>query len=309
MKVMFIDMPEIEKQCRPFFKSADIESYNYNSKGPELLPLEEIEVIIGFPKRYLLSPDTMPNLKMIQLPSAGYDKIPLDELSKRGIMCANASGVYSIPIAEWCIAKILEIIKQSRYYYQNQSQLIWKKNHDMFELPGLRALIFGTGSIGQQIAKRLRAFDVIVDGVNSDGRDIQYFDQCLDMESGKKVSGNYDILIFSLPNNKHTAGLVNADFLANVKDNVIIINVGRGTLIIEADLINALNKGKIRAVALDVTETEPLPITSELWTHPNVIISPHSSFISDKIDQRRVELITFNIFAYYQKKQIKNRII
>lgn len=309
MKVMFIDMPEIEKQCRPFFKSAEIESYNYNSKGPELLPLEEIEVIIGFPKRYLLSPDTMPNLKMIQLPSAGYDKIPLDELSKRGIMCANASGVYSIPIAEWCIAKILEIIKQSRYYYQNQSQLIWKKNHDMFELPGLRALIFGTGSIGQQIAKRLRAFDVIVDGVNSDGRDIQYFDQCLDMESGKKVSGNYDILIFSLPNNKHTAGLVNVDFLANVKDNVIIINVGRGTLIIEADLINALNKGKIRAVALDVTETEPLPVTSELWTHPNVIISPHSSFISDKIDQRRVELITFNIFAYYQKKQIKNRII
>lgn len=302
-------MPEIEKQCRPFFNSTDIECYHYYSNEPESLPLEEIEVIIGFPKRNLLEPQTMPNLKMIQLPSAGYDKIPLDDLKKRGIICANASGVYSIPIAEWVIAKILEIIKQSRYYYQNQEKLVWKKNYNMFELPGMRALIFGTGSIGQQIAKRLRAFDVIVDGVNSDGREIMYFNQCLNMENGKKASGNYEILIFSLPNNKHTAGLVNSDFLANVKKNVIIINVGRGTLISEPDLMDALNKEKIRGVALDVTEKEPLPVSSELWTHPNVIISPHSSFISDKIDQRRVELITFNVLAYYQNQEIKNRII
>lgn len=309
MKVMFIDMPEIEKQCKLFFENTDIKSYHYHSKEPGSIPLDKIEVIVGFPKRNHLDPEIMPDLKMIQLPSAGYDKIPLEDLKKRGIVIANASGVYSIPISEWVIAKILEIIKQSRYYYQNQDQFVWKKNYNMLELPGMRALVFGTGSIGQQIAKRLRAFEVIVDGVNSDGRDIQYFDRCHDMENAKKATENYDILIFSLPNNKHTAGLVNSDFLANVKDNVIIINVGRGTLIIESDLINALNKGGIRGVALDVTETEPLPTTSELWTHPNVIISPHSSFISDKIDQRRIELITFNILAYYQNQQIKNRII
>ncbi len=309
MKVMFIDMSEIEKQCRPFLENLNIQSYCWNDKGSDSIPLSEIDVIVGFPKKDHFNPSVMTNLKMIQLPSAGYDKFPVDQIRKMNVILCNASGVYSIPIAEWVIAKILEIIKHSRYYYNNQSQGIWKKNYSMLELPGKKALIFGTGSIGQEIARRLKAFDVIVDGVNSNGREIQHFEQCFNIEKGKEVSGEYEILIFSLPNNEETAGLVNLMFLKQLKDNAIIINVGRGTLINEPDLILTLNQGKLLGVALDVTEVEPLPVTSELWKHPKVIISPHSSFISEKINDRRVELITSNILAFYHNSAVKNRII
>lgn len=309
MKVMFIEMPDIESECMKILADFDIESYNFSIKNPSDVPLEEIEMIVGTPSPYYLTPESLPKLRMIQLPSAGYDRIPLQQLKSRNITLANASGVYSIPIAEWVIAKLLEIIKQSKYYYQNQSQNIWKKNYNMIELPNRKALIFGTGSIGQEIAKRLNAFDVIVDGINSNGRDIIHFHECFDMKKGKDIAKNYDILIFSLPNNEETAGLVNAEFLKDLKQEAILINIGRGTLINEEDLIESLKQGKFMGVALDVMSIEPLPPTNELWVHPKVIISPHSSFISDKIEQRRVDLISSNILAFYQGKPIRNKII
>ena len=309
MKVLFIEMLDIESECKKILADFDIESYNFSIKNPSDVPLEEIEMIVGTPSPNYLNLESLPKLRMIQLPSAGYDRVPLQQLKSRNITLANASGVYSIPIAEWVIAKLLEIIKQSKYYYQNQSQNIWKKNYNMIELPNRKALIFGTGSIGQEIAKRLNAFDVIVDGVNSNGRDITHFHDCFDMKNGKEITRNYDILIFSLPNNEETAGLVNAEFLKQLKQDAILINIGRGTLINEEDLIESLKQGKFMGVALDVMSVEPLPPTNELWVHPKVIISPHSSFISDKIDQRRVDLISSNILAFYQGKPIKNKII
>lgn len=309
MKVLFIEMLDIESECKKILADFDIESYNFSIKNPSDVPLEEIEMIVGTPSPNYLNLESLPKLRMIQLPSAGYDRVPLQQLKSRNITLANASGVYSIPIAEWVIAKLLEIIKQSKYYYQNQSQNIWKKNYNMIELPNRKALIFGTGSIGQEIAKRLNAFDVIVDGVNSNGRDITHFHDCFDMKNGKEIARNYDILIFSLPNNEETAGLVNAEFLKQLKQDAILINIGRGTLINEEDLIESLKQGKFMGVALDVMSVEPLPPTNELWVHPKVIISPHSSFISDKIDQRRVDLISSNILAFYQGKPIKNKII
>lgn len=302
-------MPEIEKQCRKIFQSTGIESFNYILKKENDIPITEIEVIVGITPAQTMDLSQFTNLKMIQLPSAGYDQIPINELRKRNIILANASGVYSVPIAEWVIGKILEIIKQSKYYIQNQERHIWKKNTHTIELPDRKALIFGTGSIGQEIAKRLKAFDVIVDGVNSNGRDILHFRQCYDLKKGQEEAMNYDILIFSLPNNEDTAGLVNEKFITTLKDTAILINVGRGTLINELDLINALNKDKFLGIALDVMQKEPLPIESELWTHPKVLITPHSSFLSDGINKRRIDLITNNILAFYHNKEIKNRVI
>jgi phosphoglycerate dehydrogenase-like enzyme len=309
MKILFIEMPEIEKQCRKILQPYGIECFNYMLKNENDVIKNEIDVIVGITPAQTMDLDQFPNLKMIQLPSAGYDQIPLSELRKRNVILANASGVYSIPIAEWVIGKILEIIKQSKYYIQNQEKNIWKKNNHMIELPNRKALIFGTGSIGQEIAKRLHAFDVIVDGVNSNGRDIHHFNQCFELKKGKEVAFNYDILIFSLPHNEETAGLVNEEFIKTLKDTAILINVGRGTLINEQDLIDALKKDKFLGIALDVMQKEPLPTDSELWSHPKVLITPHSSFISDGINKRRIDLITANIIAFYQKKEIKNRVI
>jgi phosphoglycerate dehydrogenase-like enzyme len=309
MKILFIEMPEIEKQCRKILQPFGIESFNYILKKENDIPYTEIEMIIGITPAQTLNLGQFPKLKMVQLPSAGYDQIPINELKKRNIILANASGVYSIPISEWVIGKILEIIKQSKFYIQNQEKFIWKKNNQMIELPNRKALIFGAGSIGQEIAKRLNAFEVIVDGVNSNGRDTIHFRQCFDLQKGKQEASNYDILIFSMPNNEDTAGLVDEKFINTLKDTAILINVGRGTLINEQDLINALYNDKFSGVALDVMQTEPLPVQSELWSHPKVYITPHSSFISDGINKRRVDLITSNVLAFYQQKEIKNRII
>ena len=105
------------------------------------------------------------NLKTIQLTSAGVDRVPLDYINEKGIQLFNARGVYSIPMAEWVILKILEIYKKSRIFYKNQERHKWEKQRELFELSDKTAVIIGYGSVGDEIAKRLKAFGVDVIGV------------------------------------------------------------------------------------------------------------------------------------------------
>lgn len=117
------------------------------------------------------------SLKFVQLTSAGLDRVPLDYIKDHGIKLFNAKGVYSVPMAEWVVLKILEIYKKSRKFYEAQREHKWEKQRDLFELTNKTAAIIGFGDVGAEVAKRLKAFDVKVVGVGRRKKESIYIDE------------------------------------------------------------------------------------------------------------------------------------
>lgn len=231
------------------------------------------------------------NLKIIQLTSSGLDRVPLEYIEEKGIKICNARGVYSIPMAEWTILKILEIYKMSRVFYKNQEKHKWEKQRNLLELTDKTATIIGYGSVGAEIAKRLKAFNVKVIGVGRRRKESDLLDEYYLVESTDKVLKKSDIVILTLPLTEQTKSFIDRDKIKNMKDNSVLINVSRGGVIDEYALIEAIKNRKFLGVALDVFAQEPLSIDNPLWDSENVIITPHNSFVSDKIEQRLFDLI------------------
>jgi phosphoglycerate dehydrogenase-like enzyme len=237
---------------------------------------------------------TFKNLKTIQLTSVGLDRVPIDYINQHGIKLFNARGVYNVPMAEWAVLKILEIYKKSRVFYKNQEKHKWEKQRDLLELTDKTATILGFGSVGLEIAKRLKAFGVIV--ISADIKRVEnvYVDESLSINDVDEALKKSDIVVLALPLTDKTKHLINKAKISIMKDNVVLINVSRGGIIDEAELIEALKADKFLGVALDVFEEEPLG-ESRLWDLENVIITPHNSFVSDKVNERLFELMIENL--------------
>jgi phosphoglycerate dehydrogenase-like enzyme len=234
-------------------------------------------------------------LEFIQLTSAGLDRVPLDYLKEKGIKLFNAKGVYSIPMAEWVVLKILEIYKKSRKFYDNQAEHKWDKQRDLLELTDKTASIIGFGSVGYEVAKRLKAFDVKVIGVGRRKIESDLLDEYYLIEDIDQVLNKSDIVILTLPLTEETRHLIDRDKIKNMKDNSVLVNVSRGGVIDESDVIEAIQCEKFLGVALDVFDEEPLNNDSLLWDFENVIVTPHNSFVSDKVSERLICIIIKNL--------------
>ncbi|MDT0161594.1 NAD(P)-dependent oxidoreductase [Bacillus sp. AG4(2022)] len=240
------------------------------------------------------------NLKFIQLTSAGLDRVPLEYIRNRGIKLFNANGVYSVPMAEWVMLKILEIYKNSRQFYDAQRENKWEKQRELLELTDKTATIIGFGSVGTEIAKRLKVFGVNVIGVGRRNKAPQDVDEYYLAENIDDVLEKSDIVILTLPLTDETRHFINKQSIEKMKDNCVLINVSRGGVIDESALNESLQGNKFLGVALDVFEEEPLPENSFLWNCNKVIITPHNSFVSDKVNERLFELTVENLNDYLQ---------
>lgn len=234
------------------------------------------------------------NLRTIQLTSAGLDRVPLDYINEKGIRLFNARGVYSIPMAEWAILKILEIYKKSRVFYKNQELHKWEKQRDILELTDKTAAIIGYGNVGKEIAKRLKAFGVNVISVDRQVKEDEYVNESILIYNLDAALERSDVIILTLPFTDETKHLINEEKIKVMKDNAVLINVSRGGIIDETALIESLKEDKFLGVALDVFEEEPLK-ESPLWDLEQVIITPHNSFVSDKVNERLFELMIENL--------------
>jgi phosphoglycerate dehydrogenase-like enzyme len=246
---------------------------------------------------------------LIQLTSSGLDRIPLNDIKSRSVRVTNAKGIYSIPMAEWALLKILEIYKNTRFFEGNQKDSIWNKNRQLFELYNKTIGVIGTGSVGIEVAKRAKAFGTKVIGLNTSGTNKEYFDYCMIFSELNTFLKECDVVVLTLPLTKQTVNMINKDNLGCLKKDAIIINIARGEVINEADLLNHLNKGELKGVALDVFAEEPLPSDNPLWNHPRVIVTPHNSFVSDNISNRMFDLIYYNLASFIESKPLKNEIV
>lgn len=241
---------------------------------------------------------TFSSLKYIQLTSAGMDRVPMDYIESHGIEIHNAAGVYSIPMAEWTIMRILELYKNSRKLFENQAAHRWEKDRTWQELFGRTACIIGFGAYGQETAKRLKAFGVRVLVVNRTIKDSPWVDEFYPLEQLEYCLGQADIVILAIALADETKHLMNKARLAAMKPGAILINAARGGLIDEVALLETLEASHIAGAALDVFEAEPLSKDSQLWKTDHVIVSPHNSFVGDKTHHRLFKLLLHNIVNY-----------
>jgi phosphoglycerate dehydrogenase-like enzyme len=247
------------------------------------------------------------SLEFIQLTSAGLDRVPIKYITENNIKIYNAKGVYSVPMAEWVILKVLEIYKMSRKFYHAQDKNKWEKRRNLLELTGKTAVIIGFGSVGTEIAKRLKSFDVKIIGVGRSEIDSDLLDQYYGIENLKSALNQSDIVILTVPLSTQTYHLINAEMIQNMKNQCILINVSRGSVIDELALIEAIQHDKFLGIVLDVFEEEPLPIHNPLWEMEKVIITPHNSFVSDQVNNRLFNIIIHNLRnQIIEKLEVKN---
>ena len=233
------------------------------------------------------------SLRVIQLTSAGLDRVPLDYIRAHDIELHNAAGVYSVPMAEFAVCGILQLYKQSRFFAENQAQHKWEKHRGLLELSGKRVCILGCGDVGREIAKRLKAFGCRITGLNRAVRALSDFDEVLPLDKLPNAAAACDILICCIALTPETRGIVSDEVFACLHDGAIFVNVARGALADEAALTAWLQSGG--HAVLDVFEEEPLPEASPLWDMENVILTPHNSFVGDENRARLWKTIKENL--------------
>lgn len=237
-------------------------------------------------------------LRYIQLTSAGYDRVPMDYVREHGIEIHNARGVYSIPMAEFAIGGVLQIYKQSRFFYENQKSHKWEKNRRVSEVYGKQVCIVGCGSVGTECAKRFKAFGCQVTGVDLNPRETENFEYMYSLEELDTVLPQGDIIVLTVPLADQTRHLVNEERLRTLKQGAILVNIARGAIVDTDALASILPE--LGGAVLDVFEEEPLAENSPLWGMENVIITPHNSFVGEGNRERLQNLILKNI------EEIKN---
>jgi phosphoglycerate dehydrogenase-like enzyme len=210
----------------------------------------------------------MPRLKVVQTLTAGIDLL-LPRLPAGAVLC-NAHGVHDASTAEWVVAATLAAIRQLPYFMAEQAAGRWSTRFTG-TLAGQTVLILGYGAIGAAVERRLAGFDVEIVRVARTARDGVH--PVADLEG---LLPRADVVIVLTPVTPQTAGLVDAGFLAAMKDGALLVNGARGTLVVTDDLCAELASGRLNA-ALDVTDPEPLPPGHPLWALRNAIVTPHAA--------------------------------
>jgi len=248
------------------------------------------------------------NLKIIGRAGAGVDNIDVAEATKRGIIVMNTPGGNTIAATEHTLAMILAVMRNIPRANASLLEEKWdRKSYMGRELYEKTIGIIGLGKIGYGVAKRLNgfeckllAYDPIVTKDIADRVDVQLveLDELLEKS---------DIITLHAPKIPETMNLINKERLEKCKDGVVIVNVARGGIVNEGDLLKALNSGKVSAAALDVYSSEP-PTNFELVKHPNVVATPHLGASTREAQDKVADMILEQMLEYFEKNVARNAV-
>jgi len=215
-------------------------------------------------------------IKWVHATSAGVDALLFPALVNSNVLLTNARGVFDLGIAEYVLGAVLLFAKDTLGNLRHQRAHQWQ--HRETELiRGKQALIIGAGSIGGEVARLLGALGLEVTGVARSAREAPNFQQVVANDDLDMYLPSADYVVITAPLTAATEGLINRRRLALMQPHAVLINVGRGALVVTEDLVEALQQQTIAGAALDVVEPEPLPEQHALWEMPNVMLSAHMS--------------------------------
>lgn len=268
------------------------------------------DVFPKFSRQFFSTVRKAPRLQWLHVFNAGVDHPIYDEMIARGVCLTTSAGTTAVPIAQSAIAGLLMLARNFPRWLAAQQERRWDpaRTPDFpRDLAGQTVVVYGLGGIGSEIARLARALGLKVIGVRrsplkpGDPVDELHPPQQLDA-----LLARADWLVIASPLTAETRGLINAARLARLPRGARFINIGRGEIIDEPALIEALRSGHIAGAYLDVFEKEPLPEDSPLWTLPNVIVSPHNSAASSGNDERIFRLFLDNLGRWHRKESLIN---
>ncbi len=282
--------------------------YNTNkAEALKLIPEAEILITWGAPvNNGLFNEIDDFNFKWLFSLSVGVDKLPFDRLIKKGTTVSNIKGVLNSNIAEQALGVMISFSRNLKKSLINQKNKYWQKPLEVNELIGKTLCIIGTGSIGSDIAKRAKAFDMNIIGVDLFPREVPNFDKVYPMDRLHQVLSTADYCIAMTPLTKETYHMIGEKEFNAMKDTCIFMNFSRGDVVDEQALISALKENKIAGAGLDVFHIEPLNKENPLWDMENVIITPHCAGDSPLVLERAMKLFADSLILYRNGQQIPN---
>ena len=230
-----------------------------------------VEVIVGAPPDLVSIIPRCPHLRWVQSTWAGIDAIA--HLASETLQITPLKGVFGPAMTEYVMGWLLAI---ERNVINRASQKYWTPSPEP-RITGKRLGIMGTGGIGRAIGLAAKSFGVEVFGLNSDGRSVEAFIACYRTADRLAFSEGLDYLVSVLPQTSQTDNLIDHEVLMRLNPRAIVINVGRGNAVVEADVIASLNAGHLRAAVMDVFREEPLPKDDPLWSTRGVYITSHTA--------------------------------
>lgn len=218
------------------------------------------------------------NIKWVHSTGAGVDGFLFGREWKEDVLLTRTVCSFGQRISQYCLSYVLKDLQRHDYFLQKQSTRDWQPMTPEL-VSKQNVLIYGTGEIGQEVAKQFASFGLNVYGVSLSGEPTACFRGVYPIFSEGEVLNKADIVINTLPLTEKTNRLFGKEFFSELNE-AVFINVGRGKSVVEAGLLEAVENKKVRLAVLDVFEEEPLPVDSPLWEKENIIITPHISAVT-----------------------------
>ena len=252
-------------------------------------------------------------LKWIHSTAAGVSQLMYPELQSSGVILTNPSGIFSRPMAEHTIGLMVALSRNFPDCVRYQDRAEWAQKQissypqPLNELNAQLLLIVGYGSIGRELARRARGFEMRVWGVTRSGRgDATLVEKIVGVAQLDSVLPEADYVVLAAPETGETKHLIGAAQIAKMKRSARLINMGRGSLLDETALVRALETRALSGAALDVTATEPLPTDSPLWKAPNLFLTPHTSGVSDRLWQKQTAVLMDLLERWFDGRALFN---
>ncbi len=248
-------------------------------------------------------------LKMVAVLATGYNVVDYEYCREKGILVANVPAYGTDIVGQYAVGLLLEICSHFWCHSESVHKGRWAASTDwcywdypMIELAGKTAGIIGLGRIGQTTARILGAMNMRVMACDSHHSDAgKAVAEYVDLD---RLLAESDVIFLHCPLFPETQGIINKETIARMKDGVILINNSRGQLVVEQDLADALNSGKVYAAGLDVVSTEPVKPDNPLLGAKNCIITPHISWAAREARQRIMDITVANIQAFMDGKPV-----
>jgi len=252
--------------------------------------------------------DKLPNLKWAQLASAGADWVLRSpEVVKRDVVLTNASGVHAVPISEHILSMMFAFARSLPQYMRSQFNGKWERRANIIELEGTTVGLVGVGKIGEKTAQKAKALNMQVLGVRRNpDRTSPYVDTMYGPDGLHDMLKQSDWVVLAAAGTAETDGIIGEAELAVMKPSAVIINIARGSMIVEDALVKALQEKRIAGAGMDVFENEPLPEDSPLWQMPNVIITPHVAGGTPYYVDRLMDIFVENLKRYQAGESLMN---
>ncbi|HEU5416010.1 MAG TPA: D-2-hydroxyacid dehydrogenase [Candidatus Angelobacter sp.] len=297
------------QQAFPDFIVDQLQSYD---RVPE--EIVDTDVFIGWslrPEQFKIAS----RLKWIHSPAAAVHQLMYPELINSNVILTNSTGVHGPVVAEHAIAVLLAMAKrlpQAMHYQARKiwaQELMWNEYPRPREVAGATVLVVGLGGIGREFATRAKGLGMKVIAVRENpGKGAEPADEVYGPDKIDELLPRADYVLLCTPVTPATNAIINKDRLNKMKHSACLINVARGPLIDDAALIDALQHDRIAGAALDVFVEEPLPPESPFWSLNNVLITPHTAAVTEKLWERHYDLIVENLNRFIAGKPLLNEV-